>query len=113
MHPRITDGGFWHKKSDPLKLWLDGFYSCDPFYEEQAETFHDDATFNDITSQFVLMEHHARAMGLYGMAMGDVLDHFPASHLGTDSIYKYWVDLQKIFWSISFIHVYICIIKRS
>jgi len=58
----------------------------EPFYAEYAATFHNDARFNDITRQFVLMEQHARAIGFYGMAMVDALDHFSANHPGRDSI---------------------------
>ncbi len=120
-HPRINEGGFWHKKIYPNQMWLDGLYMGQPFYAEYAATFHDDKAFDDITRQFVLMEQHARdnktgllfhawdaskeqlwankttgksphvwarAMGWYGMAMVDVLDHFPMNHPGRDSIIK-------------------------
>ncbi len=119
FHPRTSEGGFWHKKIYPSQMWLDGLYMGEPFYAEYAATFHQNAAFNDITRQFVLMEQHARdqktgllyhawdeskeqqwankktgrsphvwgrAMGWYGMAMVDVLDHFPSNHPGRDSI---------------------------
>ena len=118
-HPRTSEGGFWHKQVYPNQMWLDGLYMGEPFYAEYAKIFHDDAAFNDITRQFVLMEKHARdsktgllyhgwdesrqqkwankttgtsplfwcrALGWYGMAMVDALDHFPANHPGRDSI---------------------------
>ncbi|MDQ6610436.1 MAG: glycoside hydrolase family 88 protein, partial [Bacteroidota bacterium] len=117
--PRTSEGGFWHKKIYPNQMWLDGLYMGEPFYAEYAKMFGDDAAFNDITRQFVLMEHHARdtktgllyhgwdeskqqkwadkttglspniwgrALGWYGMAMVDVLDYFPVTHPGRDSI---------------------------
>lgn len=59
-HPRTSEGGFWHKKVYPNQMWLDGLYMGEPFYAEYAMVFHDDAAFNDITRQFVLMEQHAR-----------------------------------------------------
>src|SRR5256885_16274829 len=59
-HPRTSDGGFWHKKIYPSQMWLDGLYMGEPFYAEYAATFHEDADFDDIAKQFVLMETHAR-----------------------------------------------------
>src|SRR4051812_1185843 len=59
-HPRTSDGGFWHKKTYPYQMWLDGLYMAQPFSAEYAMLFHEDSTFHDITRQFVLMEQHAR-----------------------------------------------------
>ena len=59
-HPRTSDGGFWHKKIYPNQMWLDGLYMAEPFYAEYAATFHEDAAFDDIAKQFILMEQHAR-----------------------------------------------------
>ena len=59
-HPRTSEGGFWHKKIYPSQMWLDGLYMGEPFYAEFAATFHDDAAFDDIAKQFILMERHAR-----------------------------------------------------
>jgi unsaturated rhamnogalacturonyl hydrolase len=119
VHPRTSEGGFWHKNIYPWQMWLDGLYMGQPFYAEYAKIFHDDSAFNDITRQFILMERHARdvktgllyhgwdesrqqkwankqtglsphfwgrALGWFGMAMVDVLDHFPEQHPGRDSI---------------------------
>jgi unsaturated rhamnogalacturonyl hydrolase len=58
--PRTSDGGFWHKQIYPSQMWLDGLYMAEPFYAEYAETFHEDADFDDIARQFALMELHAR-----------------------------------------------------
>ena len=58
--PRTSEGGFWHKKIYPEQMWLDGLYMAEPFYAEYAAAFHEDADFDDIANQFVLMEHHAR-----------------------------------------------------
>ena len=41
-------------------MWLDGLYMGEPFYAEYAATFHEDAAFDDIARQFVLMELHSR-----------------------------------------------------
>src|ERR1043165_139410 len=59
-HPRTSEGGFWHKKIYPSQMWLDGLYMGEPFYAEYAATFHEDADFDDIARQFILMETHAR-----------------------------------------------------
>ena len=59
-HPRTSEGGFWHKKIYPNQMWLDGLYMGEPFYAEYAATFHEDAAFEDIGNQFILMERHAR-----------------------------------------------------
>ena len=59
-HPRTSEGGFWHKKIYPSQMWLDGLYMGEPFYAEYAATFHEDAAFDDIAKQFILMELHSR-----------------------------------------------------
>lgn len=58
--PRIPEGGFWHKKRYPNQMWLDGLYMGEPFYADYAATFQEDKDFDDIASQFILMEQHAR-----------------------------------------------------
>lgn len=60
QQPRLSDGGFWHKKIYPNQMWLDGLYMAEPFYAEWAQAFHEDSDFNDIANQFILMEKHAR-----------------------------------------------------
>jgi len=58
-HPRIPQGGFWHKKRYPNQMWLDGLYMAEPFYAEYATEFHQENDFDDIASQFILMEKNA------------------------------------------------------
>lgn len=58
--PRTSEGGFWHKKTYPGQMWLDGLYMAEPFYAEYAAMHHEDSVFEDIEKQFVLMEKHAR-----------------------------------------------------
>jgi unsaturated rhamnogalacturonyl hydrolase len=58
--PRNTVGGFWHKKRYPNQMWLDGLYMAESFYAEYAAEFHDEAAFDDITKQYILMEKYAR-----------------------------------------------------
>jgi len=59
-HPRTSQGGFWHKKIYPSQMWLDGLYMGEPFYAEYAATFKEEASFDDIAKQFILMERHSR-----------------------------------------------------
>jgi unsaturated rhamnogalacturonyl hydrolase len=59
-HPRVAEGGFYHKKRYINQMWLDGLYMAEPFYTDFAYTFHDDTAFNDIAKQFILIEQHAR-----------------------------------------------------
>jgi unsaturated rhamnogalacturonyl hydrolase len=60
IQPRNEAGGFWHKQRYPNQMWLDGLYMAAPFYTEYAAAFHDDAAFDDIAKQFILMEKQAR-----------------------------------------------------
>lgn len=58
--PRNADGGFWHKKRYPHQMWLDGLYMGAPFLAQYAKVFHEPAAFDDVITQFVLMEKHSR-----------------------------------------------------
>ncbi len=56
-HPRVSLGGFWHKKRYPNQMWLDGLYMGAPFYAQCAEAFNEgDESWNDITNQFILVD---------------------------------------------------------
>lgn len=54
--PRVSNGGFWHKKIYPHQVWLDGVYMAMPFMAEYAEKFNQPALFDDITSQIINAE---------------------------------------------------------
>ena len=58
-HPRTAEGGFWHKKIYPHQMWLDGLYMGQPFYAEYSVMAHDWSAFNDIATQFILMEKNS------------------------------------------------------
>lgn len=58
-HPRTAEGGFWHKKVYPHQMWLDGLYMGQPFYAEYSAMAHDWPAFNDIATQFILMERNS------------------------------------------------------
>ena len=59
-HPRTSEGGFWHKKRYAHQMWLDGLYMGAPFLAQYAKVFNEPAAFDDVITQYVLMEKHAR-----------------------------------------------------
>lgn len=60
-HPRTHSGGFWHKRKYPWQIWLDGLYMAQPFYAHYEKLFGDNpAAFDDIVSQFVVIEQKTR-----------------------------------------------------
>ena len=60
QQPRTREGGFWHKKTYPSQMWLDGLYMAEPFYAQFARDFNEPAAFDDVAKQFLLMARHAR-----------------------------------------------------
>ena len=56
--PRTHENGFWHKKRYPDQMWLDGVYMAEPFYAEYAKRFNTPEAFDDIATQFTLLEKH-------------------------------------------------------
>jgi unsaturated rhamnogalacturonyl hydrolase len=56
--PRISEGGFWHKKIYPQQMWLDGLFMGAPFYAYYARAFGEPAAFDDVAKQFLLMARH-------------------------------------------------------
>jgi unsaturated rhamnogalacturonyl hydrolase len=79
-HPRVSEGGFWHKKYYTNQMWLDGLYMGAPFYAEYVKNFGDPSGFDDITNQFLLIEKHLHdeETGLY---------------------YHGWDESKSIFWA--------------
>lgn len=57
-HPRTSEGGFWHKKTYPYQMWLDGLYMGETFYVRYTSTFENGKNFNDIALQFELIQKH-------------------------------------------------------
>ena len=60
QQPRTREGGFWHKKTYPSQMWLDGLYMAEPFYAQFAHDFNEPAAFDDVAKQFLLIARHAR-----------------------------------------------------
>jgi unsaturated rhamnogalacturonyl hydrolase len=58
IHPRIPEGGFWHKAIYPNQMWLDGLYMGEPFYADYAVRFNEPKDFDDIANQFTLIGSH-------------------------------------------------------
>ena len=55
-HPRVSDGGFWHKKRYPHQMWLDGAYMGAPFLAQYGRVFNEPELFDDVTNWLILME---------------------------------------------------------
>lgn len=58
LHPRTSEGGFWHKQRYPHQMWLDGLYMGAPFYAQYAVYFNEPAIFDDVVNQFVLVHKY-------------------------------------------------------
>jgi len=60
-HPRTHTRGFWHKRKYPWQIWLDGLYMAQPFYSQFEKLYgNDPGVFDDIVSQFVVIEQKTR-----------------------------------------------------
>ncbi|RYY02533.1 MAG: DUF4861 domain-containing protein [Gammaproteobacteria bacterium] len=71
IHPRTTQGAFWHRSTYPNQLWLDGVYMGIPFlaqyaanYETGDEQYH---SFVEAVREFEIAREHLRNpdTGLY------------------------------------------------
>jgi unsaturated rhamnogalacturonyl hydrolase len=67
LHPRTSEGGFWHKKIYPNQMWLDGLFMAEPFYSEYSLMFKSPQNFDDIANQFLLVKKYLydEKSGLY------------------------------------------------
>lgn len=57
--PRTESGGFWHKKTYPNQMWLDGLYMGEPFYTQYTVKYENGKNLDDIAKQFELIQLHA------------------------------------------------------
>jgi len=70
-HPRVAEGGFWHKKVYTHQMWLDGIYMEAPFYCEYAKRYLDGETqkkaYDDVVNQIMVVARHTydAQCGLY------------------------------------------------
>ncbi|MBS2097410.1 glycoside hydrolase family 88/105 protein [Carboxylicivirga linearis] len=67
MHPRTTEGAFWHKLIYQHQLWLDGLYMGAPFMAQYAVTFDKPELMDDAINQFIVCARHTydEKTGLY------------------------------------------------
>jgi unsaturated rhamnogalacturonyl hydrolase len=54
-HPRTKSNGYWHKKSYPWQMWLDGLYMASPFLAKYAQMFDEPKWFDEVTFQLQLV----------------------------------------------------------
>jgi unsaturated rhamnogalacturonyl hydrolase len=47
LHPRTSDGGFWHMATEPGQLWADGAFMMAPFLIEYGRAFPDGGVSRD------------------------------------------------------------------
>ncbi len=78
--PKTNTGGFWHKKTYPYQMWLDGTYMASPFLAQYAKEFNDPRWFNIVTHQILLIYEKT---------------HDPKSGL----LYHAWDESKKEKWS--------------
>lgn len=75
--PRVSEGGFWHKKVYPNQMWLDGIYMEAPFYCEYAKRYLDGEAqqnaYNDVVNQIMVVARHTYdpEYGLYRHAWNE------------------------------------------
>jgi unsaturated rhamnogalacturonyl hydrolase len=55
QQPRNADGGFWHKRTYPHQMWLDGIYMACPFMAEYARTSGDAQWADEAARQILLI----------------------------------------------------------
>lgn len=67
LHPRTSEGGFWHKQIYPYQLWLDGVYMAGPFLVEYGVTFDDPGAIDEVVHEILLVARYMRdpATGLF------------------------------------------------
>lgn len=62
LHPRTSQGGFWHKQTYPWQMWLDGLYMAQPFYAEYITRYvkeeEKDSLYRDILNHFFVVAEH-------------------------------------------------------
>lgn len=52
-HPRISNGGYWHKLIYPHQVWLDGIYMATPFLAEYGAKFNHPELFDEAGLQII------------------------------------------------------------
>lgn len=71
VHPRTTEGAFWHRATYPNQLWLDGVYMGMPFLAQYAASYEtgeaQHQSFAEAVHEFTIARKHLRnsQTGLY------------------------------------------------
>lgn len=60
VHPRTSEGAYWHKNIYPHQLWLDGVYMNTPFYARYGKEFNEPEDFDDVILQIKIVEKNTR-----------------------------------------------------
>jgi len=59
-YPRNSDGGFWHARSLPHEMWIDGVFMGGMFLSRYAAVMNDAEAFDEITRQILIFANHCR-----------------------------------------------------
>jgi rhamnogalacturonyl hydrolase YesR len=60
-YPRNSDGGFWHSRSLPHEMWIDGVFMGQMFLTRYGAVIGDrDNCFNEATRQILILASHCR-----------------------------------------------------
>jgi unsaturated rhamnogalacturonyl hydrolase len=82
--PKVTfDGGFWHKKSYPYQMWLDGLYMAQPFACGYAKMFNEPSFYDIAGYQCTLIATHTQHSQIYGSGTGLLYHGWDSSALET------------------------------
>jgi rhamnogalacturonyl hydrolase YesR len=71
LHPRTSEGAFWHRSTYPNQLWLDGVYMGIPFLAQYAAAYEtgeaQHKSFAEAVHEFEIARNHLRSpdTGLY------------------------------------------------
>ena len=67
LHPKTSNGAFWHKKIYPHQLWLDGVYMGMPFLAYYSQLFENGQSLKQVVHEFEVTRQMLRdpSTGLY------------------------------------------------
>lgn len=77
-YPRNSDGGFWHAKSLPHEMWIDGVFMGGMFLTRYGRVMGDASAFDEVTHQILTFAEHGRKgrSGLYFHAYDEAKEAF-------------------------------------
>jgi unsaturated rhamnogalacturonyl hydrolase len=67
LHPKTSNGAYWHKKIYPHQLWLDGVYMAMPFLAYYSQLFENGSSYAQVVHEFEVTRQMLRdpTSGLY------------------------------------------------